>query len=99
MKVSVNIKMDEEVRDQAKDLFHQMGLDMTTAVNMFLIQAIREKAIPFQISTIDKQLYEEKLEQLIAEKINEANHKIENGKVRKFEEFAKEVSSKYDSKI
>lgn len=49
MKVSVNIKMDEEIRDKSKELFNQMGLDMTTAVNMFLIQAIREKKIPFEI--------------------------------------------------
>ncbi len=98
MKVSVNIKMDEEVRNQAKNLFHQMGLDMTTAVNMFLIQAIREKAIPFQISTIDKLAYEDKLEQLIAEKINEANQQIENGNVRRFEVFAEEVKNRYQFK-
>ena len=54
IKVSVNIKMDEEIRNQSKILFSQMGLDMTTAVNMFLIQAIREKSIPFKISTVNK---------------------------------------------
>ena len=43
MKVSVNIKMDEDVRNQAKELFNKMGLDMTTAVNIFLIQSIREQ--------------------------------------------------------
>ena len=49
MKVSVNIKMDEEIRDNAKVLFNKMGLDMTTAVNIFLIQSIRNKKIPFEI--------------------------------------------------
>ena len=47
MKTSVNIKMDENLRNQSKELFAKMGLDMTTAVNMFLLTAVREKRIPF----------------------------------------------------
>lgn len=59
MKVSVNIKMDEEIRDKSKELFNKMGLDMTTAVNMFLIQAIRQNQIPFQIkASTEKEDYE-----------------------------------------
>lgn len=36
MKTSVNIKMDVEDRDAAKKLFDSLGLDMTTAVNLFV---------------------------------------------------------------
>ena len=61
MKVSVNIKMDEDVRNQAKELFNKMGLDMTTAVNIFLIQSIREQKIPFQISTVKNEMTEEEI--------------------------------------
>ena len=57
MKVSVNIKMEKEIRDNAKVLLNKMGLDMTTAVNMFLIQTIRQSQIPFQIK-VDSELEE-----------------------------------------
>lgn len=57
MKVSVNIKMEKEIRDNAKVLLNKMGLDMTTAVNMFLIQTIRQSQIPFQIK-VDSELKE-----------------------------------------
>ena len=57
MKVSVNIKMEKEIRDNAKVLLNKMGLDMTTAVNMFLIQTIRQSQIPFQIKA-DSELKE-----------------------------------------
>lgn len=50
MKTSVNIKMDVEDRDAAKKLFDSLGLDMTTAVNLFVKASLREKAIPFQIA-------------------------------------------------
>jgi len=41
--------MDSEVKRQAQDLFAQFGLDMTTAVNMFLRQSIRQQGIPFTL--------------------------------------------------
>ncbi len=46
---SMNIRMDSEVKAQAQKIFAEFGLDMTTAVNMFLRQAIRERGIPFDL--------------------------------------------------
>jgi len=46
---SMNIRMDSEVKSQAQELFAQFGLDMTTAVNMFLRQSIRQQGIPFAL--------------------------------------------------
>ncbi|MEA4805518.1 type II toxin-antitoxin system RelB/DinJ family antitoxin [Acetobacterium wieringae] len=48
-KTSMNIRMDNEIKQQAKKLFAEFGLDMTTAVNLFLRQSIREHRIPFEI--------------------------------------------------
>jgi DNA-damage-inducible protein J len=50
---SMNIRMDSEVKAQAQALFAQFGLDMTTAVNIFLRQALSERAIPFRIAEPD----------------------------------------------
>ena len=72
MKVSVNIKMDEEIRDKSKELFNKMGLDMTTAVNMFLIQAIRQNQIPFQIKAHSEEEEIEKIERIIYQKMQES---------------------------
>jgi len=46
---NMNIRMDSEIKAQAQALFAQFGLDMTTAVNMFLRQALRERGIPFEL--------------------------------------------------
>ena len=46
---SMNIRMDSNVKKQAQELFAQFGLDMTTAVNMFLRQSIRQQGIPFAL--------------------------------------------------
>ena len=46
---SMNIRMDSELKRQAQELFAQFGLDMTTAVNMFLRQSVRQQGIPFAL--------------------------------------------------
>lgn len=94
MKVSVNIKMDEDVRNQAKELFNKMGLDMTTAVNIFLIQSIREQKIPFQISTVKNEMTEEEIEKLIAKKLQEAEADIDNGRVIEYSYLQEDVKKK-----
>ena len=49
-KVSTNISLDAETKKQAQELLADLGLDLSTAVNIFLRQMIRENAIPFTIS-------------------------------------------------
>ncbi len=46
---STNIKIDPELKKEAQKLFSELGMDMTTAVNIFLRQAVREQAIPFRV--------------------------------------------------
>ena len=47
---SVNIRIDSDVKKKAEGLFKLLGLNMTTAFNMFIRQAIRQRAIPFEVS-------------------------------------------------
>ncbi len=49
-KVSTNINLDPELKKAAKLLFDDLGMDMTTAVTIFLKQAVRNQAIPFEIT-------------------------------------------------
>ncbi len=48
-KVSTNISLDPELKKSAQELFADLGLDLTTAVTLFLKQSVREQAIPFEI--------------------------------------------------
>ncbi len=49
-KVSTNVSIDEETKKKAQALFADLGMDLSTAVNIFLRQAVRENAIPFAIT-------------------------------------------------
>jgi len=47
---NLNIKIDRELKVKADRLFNDMGMNLTTAVNVFVRQAVLERAIPFKIS-------------------------------------------------
>ncbi|MCQ2595374.1 MAG: type II toxin-antitoxin system RelB/DinJ family antitoxin [Treponemataceae bacterium] len=46
---TINIRTDLETKKEAEQLFEEFGLTMTSAINVFLKQVIREKRIPFEI--------------------------------------------------
>ena len=48
-KVSTSISIDSEVQAKAQELFADFGMDLSTAINIFLKQAIYERNIPFAI--------------------------------------------------
>ena len=47
--VSTNIKIDPVLKRESQELFESFGLSLSSAINMFLRQAVREQAIPFRI--------------------------------------------------
>lgn len=47
---NINIRVDNEIKIQAQEIFASLGLDMTTAINIFLRQSIRHNGLPFPVS-------------------------------------------------
>ncbi len=46
---NLNIRTNKEIKEQADTICSELGLNMTTAVNMFLRAMIRENGIPFEL--------------------------------------------------
>ena len=46
---TMSIRVDAEVKKQAESLFEDLGLNMTTAVNIFLRQVISHDGLPFKL--------------------------------------------------
>ncbi|MCL2808717.1 MAG: type II toxin-antitoxin system RelB/DinJ family antitoxin [Treponema sp.] len=58
-KSNVNIKIDTNIKELATVLLSRMGLDQTTAIDMFYRQIIAEHRLPFQpivTPTLDEQI-------------------------------------------
>lgn len=48
-KMSMSIRLDSEVKEQAQQVFSNLGMDMTTTINIFLRQAIQYQGLPFDV--------------------------------------------------
>ena len=47
--IPTQIRIDEELKKQAVDLFAQLGLDMSSAMNIFLRQCVLRGGLPFSV--------------------------------------------------
>ena len=48
--VTVSLRIEKELKEQAETLFNALGMNMTTALNIFMRQAVRQGKIPFEVS-------------------------------------------------
>ncbi len=69
----VNIRIADDIKANAEKALKEMGLNMSTAITLFLIKVGREKRIPFEINA--DPLYSS---ENIAE-LERRNASIENG--------------------
>ena len=48
--ISVNVRMDDQLKQQFEGFCSEVGLNMTTAFNLFAKTVVRQQRIPFEIS-------------------------------------------------
>ena len=46
---NVNVRIDSMIKKQAEDVFNNLGLTPSAAINLFYIQVIRTNSIPFEL--------------------------------------------------
>lgn len=79
--VQTQIKIEEDVKKQATELFNQLGIDMSSAVNMFLKQAILCGGLPFHVEI-------PKFKQEVIEAMEEAKQISRNPNTKRYGSFA-----------
>jgi addiction module RelB/DinJ family antitoxin len=50
----VTFRVDKDLKERSEDLFNRLGMNMSTALNVFLRKAVDEAAIPFTVGTTKK---------------------------------------------
>lgn len=87
-KVNTNISLNYDLKKEAIKLFSDFGLDLSTAITLFLQQSVREQRIPFEIRKLTPN--NETIEAL--EEYNEMkNNKEKYKRYTSFDEILKEI--------
>lgn len=85
---NINIRIDSEVKAEAQALFARLGMDLSTAVNIFIRQAIDFGGIPF---TIQHRKYNDETEAAIQEGKDIIAGKIPAKRYSSFDELLKDI--------
>ena len=67
--INVTIRLDKDVKERAEQMFGDFGMNLSTAFNIFIRQALRQGKIPFEISD---PFYSEKNQIRLSESIDKA---------------------------
>ena len=51
MSKAITVRIDESIKQQAEDMLNEIGLNMTTYINSSLRALVREKKVPFELTT------------------------------------------------
>jgi DNA-damage-inducible protein J len=49
-KVSTNISLDADLKKASQELYADLGMDLTTAITIFLKQSLRVQGLPFAVT-------------------------------------------------
>jgi DNA-damage-inducible protein J len=79
---TLNIRIDENLKNKANKAFASMGLDMSSAVKLFLHQTVTEQRIPFEIRTVNGYTMAEEDE--ILREVNQIKEDIRTGKAKSY---------------
>lgn len=52
----IQLRVDEKLKVEASDIFEKLGLDLSTAIRIFLTRSVEEKGIPFAMK-LDNERY------------------------------------------
>ena len=71
----IHVNVNSKVKNDASEILNGLGLNMSTAINMFLAQVVKRKGIPFEVkeptTKEDLALVLEEMNQIINEEKNQ----------------------------
>ena len=67
---NISIRMDSDLKIQADKLFNELGMNLSTAFNIFVRQALRAGGLPFEVTTRSDGFYNEFNQQRLKKSID-----------------------------
>ena len=95
MSSTIQIRVDDELKQKSDMLFRELGTDTTAAVRIFLTQAVAHNGFPFEIKRMTENPYTAMSEEEILRKLEKSRLHADQGKYRDADEVISEMRNKY----
>lgn len=87
---AINVNVPSDVKEEATNLFNSLGLNMSTAINIFLKRAIYEKGLPFDVKLKPSEEFKEALKELDYMEKHPEEYKVYHDVDKMFEDILNE---------
>lgn len=95
MASTIQVRVDDDLKVKSDKLFKDLGTDTTTAIRMFLTQALAVNGFPFEIKRISTNPYEALSEAEILEKLEKAREHAAQGMYKDAHDVSRDMREKY----
>lgn len=96
MTATIQVRVDEELKTKSDQLFKELGTDTTTAIRMFLTQAVANNGFPFEIKKAkESSPYRYMTEEEMLSKLEISRKHAAEGNYRVADNMVAEMREKY----
>ena len=95
MASTIQVRVDDDLKKKSDNLFKELGTDTTTAIRMFLTQAVAHNAFPFEIKKISENPYLPLSEEQLLQKLELSRKHAEQGQYRNADDVISDMRAKY----
>ena len=95
MASTIQVRVDDDLKVKSDELFRDLGTDTTTAIRMFLTQALAVNGFPFEIKRASTNPYEALTEHELLEKLGKSREHAAQGMVRDANDVSRDMRAKY----
>ena len=95
MSSTIQVRVDDELKQKSDMLFRELGTDTTSAVRIFLTQAVAYNGFPFEIRRAVENPYTAMSEEEILRKLEQSRLHANQGKYRDADEVVSDMRAKY----
>ena len=95
MTSTIQIRVDQELKQKSDMLFRDLGTDTTSAIRIFLTQAVANNGFPFEIRKVSANPYAAMSEDEILLKLERSREHAKQGKYRDADEVITDIRGEY----
>lgn len=95
MASTIQVRVDDDLKMKSDQLFRELGTDTTSAIRMFLTQAVANDGFPFEIKKTVRKPYVAMSETEILEKLGKSRKSAEQGNYKSADSVIMDMREKY----
>lgn len=95
MASTIQVRIDDDLKSKSDKLFKDLGTDTTSAIRMFLVQAVAKNGFPFEIKRAEVNPYASMSEEEFLNKLEKSRKSVEEGSYRSADAAISDMRAKY----